>query len=561
MNLATVVIVGRPNVGKSSFFNRVLGRRAAVVANREGVTRDRHYQIAEWNGVHFQIVDTGGFLSKDLDALNASVREQILVAVEEADLVLFLVDGRVGITEMDLNFARLIQKTNQPTLLVVNKSESRAVELEAPQYWSLGLGEPLPISALQGDHVADLLDAVVERLPSKPRHVPKEDKIRVAILGRPNAGKSTMVNALVGEDRVITSEIAGTTRDAIDTEFEYEGHKIVLTDTAGLRRKARVKDEVEYFSNMRALEAIRRSDVCVLLVDAKRGMEIQDFRICTMIQEIGKGLIIVLNKWDIMEPDSKTFDHVVKELRSKNPDLEEFPFLSASALTGKRMVRVLEEIIKVKANLNRVLGRENVIKFFEDAIVKHPHPATSLGPVILTRCCQVLVNPPALAFELSHPERMTTSYERYLRRQAYAFFQLEGAPLRIWFRSRFKLRTDEDLLSWIHWGDVPAELKEEWLGGESESNMEEDDEFEAEESVSEVEDLDAVADPGVPAEAEPIVEAETKPSPKKPGKGIEKGAAPAAKGAKEDGAKDDGNDDEQDFWEDEIPNNEIGDAR
>ena len=561
MNLATVVIVGRPNVGKSSFFNRVLGRRAAVVANREGVTRDRHYQIAEWNGVHFQIVDTGGFLSKDLDALNASVREQILVAVEEADLVLFLVDGRVGITEMDLNFARLIQKTNQPTLLVVNKAESRAVELEAPQYWSLGLGEPLPISALQGDHVADLLDAVVERLPTKPRHVPKEDKTRVAILGRPNAGKSTMVNALVGEDRVITSEIAGTTRDAIDTEFEYEGHKIVLTDTAGLRRKARVKDEVEYFSNMRALEAIRRSDVCVLLVDAKRGMEIQDFRICTMIQEIGKGLIIVLNKWDIMEPESKTFDHVVKELRSKNPDLEEFPFLSASALTGKRMVRVLEEIIKVKANLNRVLGREKVIKFFEDAIAKHPHPATSLGPVILTRCCQVLVNPPALAFELNHPERMTTSYERYLRRQAYAFFQLEGAPLRIWFRARFKLRTDEDLMSWIHWGDVPAELKEEWLGEESESNMEEDDELEAEEAVADVEDLEnpeEVADLEVPADAKPSVKAERKPPAKKPGKGIEKEAAPAAKA---DAAKDDGNDDDQDFWEDEIPNNEIGDAR
>lgn len=476
MNLATVVIVGRPNVGKSSFFNRVLGRRAAVVANREGVTRDRHYQNAEWNGVHFQVVDTGGFLSKDLDSLNASVRAQIEVAIEEADLVLFLVDGRVGITEMDLNFARVVQKTGRSTLLLVNKAESRSVALEAAQYWALGLGEPFPISALQGDNVADVLDAVLERLPSKPRFLPKENKIRVAILGRPNSGKSTMVNALVGEDRVITSEIAGTTRDAIDTEFEYQGNSFVLTDTAGLRKKARVKDEVEYFSNMRALEAIRRSDICVLLVDAVRGMEIQEFRICTMIQEIGKGLIVVLNKWDIMEKDSKTFDHLVKELKSKNPDLEGFPFLSASALTGQRMVRVIEEIVKVKSNLGRVLGRDNVIKFFEEAIAKHPHPSTSLGPVIMTRCCQVLVNPPALAFEVSHPERVMTSYVRYLERQAYDFFQLNGAPLRIWFRSRFKLRTDEDLQTYLSWGDVPADLKQEWLSEEkefSEESMEE----------------------------------------------------------------------------------------
>ncbi|MEO7426405.1 MAG: ribosome biogenesis GTPase Der [Fibrobacteria bacterium] len=562
MNLATVVIVGRPNVGKSSFFNRVLGRRAAVVANREGVTRDRHYQIAEWNGVHFQIVDTGGFLSKDLDALNSSVRDQILVAVEEADLVLFLVDGRVGITEMDLTFARLIQKTGQPTLLVVNKAESRSVSLEASQYWSLGLGEPLPISALQGDNVADLLDAVVEKLPSKPRHVPKEDKTRVAILGRPNAGKSTMVNSLVGEERVIVSEIAGTTRDAIDTEFEYNGHKIVLTDTAGLRRKARVKDEVEYFSNMRALEAIRRSDVCVLLVDAKRGMEIQDFRICTMIQEIGKGLIIVLNKWDIMEPDSKTFDHVVKELRNKNPDLEEYPFLSTSALTGKRLVRVLDEIVKVKANLGRVLGRDNVIKFFEEAIVKHPHPATSLGPVILTRCCQVLVNPPALAFEVSAPERVTTSYTRYLRRQAYEFFQLEGAPLRIWFRSRFKLRSDEDLLSWIHWGDVPAELKEEWLGEEMEESEDDLDaamEEEPSESLSLESDHSDTAEASAPSEsADAPAPKARQPAGKKPGSPSKTGAPvkqnPPASKAKSTA---DENDDDQDFWEDEIPKNEI----
>jgi GTP-binding protein len=541
MNLATVVIVGRPNVGKSSFFNRVLGRRAAVVANREGVTRDRHYQVADWGGVHFQIVDTGGFLSKDEDALNASVRNQIMVAVEEADLVLFLVDGRVGITEMDMVFARLIQKSGQPTLLVVNKAESRSVALEAAQYWSLGLGEPLPISALQGDNVADLLDAVVAKLPTKPRVIPREDKIRVAILGRPNAGKSTMVNALVGENRVITSEIAGTTRDAIDTEFEWEGHKIVLTDTAGLRRKARVKDEVEYFSNMRALEAVRRSDVCVLLVDAVRGMEIQDYRICSLIQETGKGLIVVLNKWDVMNDlDSKTFDKLVKEVRNKIPDLEDYPFLSTSALTGKRLVRVMEEIIKVKANLGRVLGREKVIQFFEEAIANHPHPATSLGPVILTRCCQVLVNPPALAFEVSAPERVMVSYVRYLRRKAYAFFQLDGAPLRIWFRSRFKLRTDEDLLSWIHWGQIPADLKEEWMEEEDKLADIEADFVGVEEAQDGAPAAKAAPAPGnSPASPAPAMPSKSRPAVK-----------PEPKQKAEDADAADENDDDQDFWED-----------
>ncbi len=463
MNLATVVIVGRPNVGKSSFFNRVLGRRVAVVADREGVTRDRHYQVAEWSGILFQIVDTGGFLSKDIEVLDGQVRQQIEVAVAEADLVLFMVDGRTGITDLDQTFSRVIQKSNRPVLMVVNKAEKRSVAMESSEFWNLGLGQPWPISAQQGEGVADLLDKMLEYFPEKPRSIPKENKIKVAILGRPNAGKSTMVNSLVGEERVITNEIAGTTRDAIDTEFEYADQKFILTDTAGLRRKARVKDHVEYYSNMRALEAIRRSDVCVLLVDAKRGMEIQDFRICTLIQEVGRGLIIALNKWDTVAPDSKTFDHMVKDIQGRNPDLEGFPFLSTSGLTGKRLIRVLDEIIKVKANLGRILGRDNVIRFFEEAIAKHPHPATSAGPVTLTRCCQVLVNPPALAFEVSHPERVQESYVRYLRRQAYEFFQLEGAPVRIWFRSRFKLRNDEDLERYLSWGTVPQEIKEEWL--------------------------------------------------------------------------------------------------
>lgn len=517
MNLANVVIVGRPNVGKSSLFNRILGRRAAVVANREGVTRDRHYQVAEWNGIHFQVVDTGGFIPKELETMDKLVRQQIEVAIGEADLVVFLVDGRVGITEQDQAFARLVQKSNQPVMLVVNKAESTSVAAEAAQYWSLGLGEPYPISALHGTGVFDMLDVLLNRLPIKTRHMPREDKIKVAILGRPNAGKSTMVNSLVGEERVITSEVAGTTRDAIDTHFEYGGRKFMLTDTAGLRRKARVTDEVEYFSNMRALEAIRRSDICVLLVDASRGMEIQDFRICTLIQETGRGLIICLNKWDVKEAESKTYDHMVKDIVSRNPDLEGYPFLATSGLTGKRLTKVLDEILKVKANLGKVLGRDKVIRFFEEAVAKHPHPTTTAGPVILERCCQVMVNPPALAFEINHPERIVESYIRYLKNQAYEFFDLKGAPVRIWFRSRFKLRTDEELQAWLDWGVVAQDTEGEW----------------SKEIVQQIPE----------DEADPEMKAA--PRPARPGK-----PEPAPR-AEPDGEEDIEEDD--DFWEDEDP--------
>jgi GTP-binding protein len=383
-------------VGKSSLFNRIVGRRAAVVADREGVTRDRHYQEAEWQGHRFRIVDTGGLLAKDRDSLNARVREQIESALDEAALILFVVDGKVGLTTEDQEFARLVLRKQRPILLVVNKSEKAETALESHGAWALGMGKPHAVSALSGFGMRDLLDELVSRMPDSPPPQTFGSELRLAVLGRPNAGKSTLVNAMLGEERVITSETAGTTRDAIDTEFEYQGRRIVLTDTAGLRKKARVQDEVEYFSNMRALEAVNRSQVCLLLVDAVVGIGEQDFRICQKIQEAGRGLILILSKWDAVEADEKAFGAMVREIKRRSPELEAVPFIAVSAKTGKRVAKILDKALEVKQNLERVLGRENVIRFCEETLAAHPHPSTTQGPVAITRCCQVLVNPVAL---------------------------------------------------------------------------------------------------------------------------------------------------------------------
>jgi len=458
MSLPSVVIAGRPNVGKSSLFNRILGRRAAVVHDREGVTRDRHFQEKEYNGKRFMIVDTGGFMPKVEGTLDEQVRDQIGVALDEASLVLFVTDGRTGLTAQDENFAKLVMRKRRPMILVVNKTEKPDDARAAAEAWSLGMGEPFPVSAISGSGVRDLLDKIAGMLPETEAVDGPDTTLRFAVLGRPNSGKSTLVNALLGENRLVTSAIAGTTRDSIDTELEFKGRKIRLTDTAGLRKKARVNDEVEKFSNLRALEAIRRSQVCLLLIDTPDEIGEQDFRIVQKIQEAGKGLIIGLNKWDLMEADDKTFDKTVAEILYRNPELEGIPIVSISALTGKRVERVLDLAFEVKDNLAKILGRENVIKFFQEVVETYPHPHTSQGPARMLRACQVMVDPVAIAFEVGHPERVMPSYARYLKKKAMEFFDLKGVPLRIWFRSRFQLRTDEELAGYLHnsqsgWGE------------------------------------------------------------------------------------------------------------
>ena len=434
MKLPVVCIIGRPNVGKSSLFNRILGRRAAVVSDRDGVTRDRHYQNANYKGHEFTVVDTGGFLPDDsIDVLADSVRTQIFNAVEESDLVLFMVDIRVGITKLDQQFARLVHKLDKKVILVANKSENLGDRQESFEFLSYAC--------------LSLLDEVVSILPTPVRGERREERpIRFAILGRPNAGKSTLLNRLLRQERAVVSDIPGTTRDSIDCDFVVDGQKFVVTDTAGLRKKAKVEDEVEVFSNMRTLESIRRSDLSVLMVDCTRGMEVQDYRIITEIRKAGKGLIVVLNKWDILPNKSdKSFDHMVKEFLEREPMLEYVPILSISAKEGQRVGRVVQAIETVYANCRRVLGRDRVAESFANFLQEKSPPSRSGKVVSLTRACQVMVEPPVIAIETRTPDLVDESYKRFLLKKFYEEFQLQGAPLRLNFDRKLTLRKDEEL--------------------------------------------------------------------------------------------------------------------
>ena len=358
-----------------------------------------------------------------------------------------MVDVRVGITNLDEQFARMVRKLDKKVILVANKSENGADRQESYEFLKLGFGLPRTISALTGYACLSLMDEVIAVLPTPVRGERREERpIRFAILGRPNAGKSTLLNRLLNEDRAVVSDIPGTTRDSIDCDFAVDGVKFVVTDTAGLRKKAKVEDEVEIFSNMRTLESIRRSDVSVLMVDCTRGLEVQDFRIITEIRKAGKGLVLVLNKWDIF-PDKteKSFDHMVKEMLEREPMLEYVPIISASAKEGQRVNRIVQAIQTVYANCRRVLGRDRVATAFASFLEKNPVPSQNARVVQLTRACQIMVEPPVIAIETRTPELVADSYKRYLLKQFYEEFQLQGAPLRLNFDQKLTLRKDEDL--------------------------------------------------------------------------------------------------------------------
>ncbi len=444
------MIVGRANVGKSSLFNRMLGHRAAVVHDRPGVTRDRHFREWDFEGRRVDLVDTGGFIDETQDPLAHQVRQQINLALDAADVVLFLADARTGITYEDLQLARQIQRGGKPVVLLANKAE-RPQDREALSEWQqLGLGMPNPLSATTGygmDGLIERLRVLVAPTGARPK---EDDRIRMAILGRPNAGKSTLVNRLLGEERMIVSPVPGTTRDSVDALFTWQGRRFQVTDTAGLRKKARVRDDVEYFSNMRSLESIRRSHVVVLLVDCTAislddGLPEQDLRILRQVEEAGKGLVIGLAKWDALEKDHKTFDLLVKEMRVRIPALAETPFVAFSGRDGLRVPRLLEEVVRVREALVKVLGRERVIAYFEEALKVQQPPYAHGHPVVLQRCCQVHVDPPMLAFETENPDLVAPAYRRYLRARAIEYFDIGGVPLRIAFRDKLELRTDEDL--------------------------------------------------------------------------------------------------------------------
>ena len=433
-----VAIVGRPNVGKSTLFNRLTKTRSAIVSDTAGTTRDRQYGKCDWAGREFSVVDTGGWVVNADDIFEDAIRRQVLVATEEADLVLFLVDVNTGVTDLDEDVAQILRRTKVPVLLVVNKADNNEQIYEAPVFYSLGLGDPFPISAATGSGTGDLLDAVIEKLkPGEAEDV--EDGIpRFAVVGRPNVGKSSIINAFIGEDRNIVTEIAGTTRDSIYTRFDKFGFDFYLVDTAGIRRKNKVTEDLEFYSVMRSIRSIEHSDVCILMIDATRGIETQDMNIFQLIQKNQKSLVVVVNKWDLV-PDKdqkviKTFENAIRERMAPFVD---FPIIFASALTKQRIFKVLETAKQVYLNRKTHVGTSKLNEIMLPLIEAYPPPSTK-GKYIKIKYCTQLPNTqiPSFVFYANLPQYVKENYRRFLENKIRDNWNMHGTPINVFIRQK-----------------------------------------------------------------------------------------------------------------------------
>jgi len=439
-HLPIVAVVGRPNVGKSTLFNRLVRERKAIVDDQPGVTRDRHYSEASWGGRDFMLMDTGGFVPEGKDLFNVAIREQVELGLAEADLILLVTDAKTGVTEVDQLMARHIRDTGKPCLLVVNKADNERLELEAAEFWKLGLDEPVPVSAISGRQSGDLLDKVVQKLPAGGGTGLTGD-LRVAIIGRPNVGKSSLVNRLLGTERVVVTPVAGTTRDSIDSLLKHNGRLFVLVDTAGLRRRTRIKENVEFYATLRSQAAITGADVCILMVDAEEGLTHQDIQVLEEAIKARKGVLIAVNKWDLV-PDKQTNtarDHE-KNLRDQIPTLDWVEVVFISALTGQRSRRLLDLAWEIHQRHQIHLRRMDLEAAILPEITKRP-PASHGGRwVRIDGLRQVRDNPPWLVFRCSHPDAVDHHYMRFLEKRLRRAFDLRGVPVRLDFRRRGDFR-------------------------------------------------------------------------------------------------------------------------
>ena len=432
----TVAIVGRPNVGKSTLFNRLLGGRKAIVSDQPGTTRDRHFGNGSWGGRDFWVIDTGGLVPGSHDSLDGAIRLQVELALADADVVLFVVDGPEGLTPIDREIAAQLRKLDRPVLLVVNKLDDLERATAQYQFYNLGLGDPIGVSAQVGKGSGDLLDEVVAKLPDEPPP-PEEPTINVAIVGRPNVGKSSLINRLLGQDRHVVAPEAGTTRDAIDSPLRYQGKVLNFIDTAGLRRRAKVEDDIEFFATLRTERAIDRAQVCVLVVDASLGIHNQDLRIATQAWESGCGLIIAVNKWDkIDEKDTNTAKRGQDELIEQAPFLRYVPFVYVSALTGQRARKILDLIQEVAEARERRVGTAEVNKVLGQLLQRSAPPQKPGEEVKLLYASQVGTAPPAFAIVTNRPDDVPEAYQRFLINGFRAAWPFTGAPLRLKFTSR-----------------------------------------------------------------------------------------------------------------------------
>lgn len=432
-----VAIVGRPNVGKSTFFNRLIQRREAIVDSVSGVTRDRNYGKSEWNGKEFSVIDTGGYIKGSDDVFEAEIRRQVELAIDEADAIIFVVDVEEGITPMDAEVAKLLRKVTKPILLAVNKVDNAMREKDAIEFYNLGLGDYFTIASISGSGTGDLLDKLVEVLPELPETSEEEEALpRFCVVGRPNAGKSSFINALIGEDRYIVTDIAGTTRDSIDTKYNRFGFEFNLVDTAGIRRKAKVKEDLEFYSVMRSVRAIEHSDVIILLIDATRGFEGQDQSIFWLAEKNRKGVIILVNKWDLVEKDTmSTRDYEVK-IREQLEPFTDVPILFISALTKQRLLKSLEETVKVFENRKQRIATSKFNDFMLKLIEAYPPPALKGKYVKIKYCMQLPTPTPQFVFFANLPQYVKEPYKRFLENKIRENWDFSGVPIDIYIREK-----------------------------------------------------------------------------------------------------------------------------
>ena len=433
-----VAIVGRPNVGKSTLFNRLTKTRQAIVSDTAGTTRDRQYGKCDWNGKEFSVVDTGGWVVKSDDIFEEEIRKQVLIATEEADLILFLVDITTGVTDLDTDVAQILRRTKLPVILVANKTDNNELIYNAAEFYKLGLGDPMCISSATGSGTGDLLDDVVAKLKDNGGEILEEGIPRFAVVGRPNAGKSSIINAFIGEDRNIVTEIAGTTRDSIYTRYDKFGFDFYLVDTAGIRRKNKVTEDLEFYSVMRSIRAIEHSDVCILMIDATRGIEAQDMNIFQIIQKNNKSLVVVVNKWDLVEnKDQKVMDTFENAIRNRMAPFTDFPIIFASALTKQRIFRVLETAKEVYQSRKIKIGTSKLNEMMLPLIEAYPPPSIK-GKYIKIKYCTQLPNTqiPSFVFYANLPQYIKEPYKRFLENKIRSNWKLTGSPINIFIRQK-----------------------------------------------------------------------------------------------------------------------------
>ncbi len=433
-----VAIVGRPNVGKSTLFNRLTGTRQAIVSDEAGTTRDRQYGKVEWGTREFSLVDTGGWVVNSEDIFEEEIRKQVVLATEEADLILFVVDVQNGITDLDTQVAQILRRAKTPVILCANKTDQNEDRYGAPEFYALGLGEPYCVSAATGSGTGDLLDLILADLPEKNQEEGEDDIPRFSVVGRPNAGKSSLINAFIGEDRHIVTDIAGTTRDSILTRYDKFGFDFYLVDTAGIRKKNRVSEDLEFYSVMRSIRAIENSDVCILLIDATRGIESQDMNIFQLIQRNNKSLVVVVNKWDTVEEKTqKVISHFEDTIRERMAPFTDFPIIFSSALTKQRIFRVLETAKEVYLNRKRHVGTAALNERLLPLIEAYPPPSIKGKYIKIKYCAQIRdTQIPTFVFYANLPQYVRDPYKRFLENKIREYWDFSGCPINVFIRQK-----------------------------------------------------------------------------------------------------------------------------